>query len=45
MVGIRWDFVDSQALTVEIADTSKQGDGDSHDHFKEFRLQWSAVFP
>ena len=45
MAGVRWDFADSHAVTVELAETSKQGDGDSHVHFKEFRLQWSAVFP
>ncbi len=45
MAGIRWDFADFQALTLEIADASRQGADDSHSHFKEFRLQWSAVFP
>lgn len=45
MLGMRWDFADYQALTFEVADTSRQGNVDSHVHFKEFRLQWSAVFP
>ena len=45
MLGVRWDFADFQALTLEIADASVQGAEDSHVHFKEFRLQWSAVFP
>ena len=45
MLGIRWDFADFQALTFEFADTSRQGEGDSHLHRKEFRLQWSGVFP
>jgi len=45
MLGARWDFADSQALTAEIADTSTQGDDFSHDNFKELRFQWSAVFP
>lgn len=45
MLGARWDFTDSQALTGEIADTSTQGDDFTHDNFKELRLQWSAVFP
>jgi hypothetical protein len=45
MLGVRWDIADSQALTLEIADTSAQGENFSHDHFKEIRVQWSAVFP
>ena len=45
MLGIRWDIADAHALTMEFANTSAQGDDFSHDHFKEFRLQWSAVFP
>lgn len=45
MIGVRWDFADFQSLTAEIADTSAQGDGLSHDNFKEIRFQWSAVFP
>ena len=45
MLGIRWDFVDKQSLTMEVADTSAQGEGMSHDSFKEIRFQWSAVFP
>ncbi len=45
MIGVRWDFADSQGLTIEFADTSTQGDGLAHDNFKELRIQWSAVFP
>ena len=45
MLGVRWDFADSHALTMEVADTSTQGDNLVHESFKEFRLQWSAVFP
>jgi len=45
MIGLRWDFADSQAVTMEIADASAQGDDFSHDNFKELRIQWSAVFP
>ena len=45
MLGLRWDVASFQSLTVELADTSRQGDGSSHDNFKEVRFQWSAVFP
>jgi len=45
MLGVRWDFVDSHSLTLEVADTSTQGNGLEHDSFKELRVQWSAVFP
>ena len=45
MIGVRWDFANSQAVTLEVADTSTQGDAFSHDNFKELRIQWSAVFP
>ena len=45
MLGVRWDFADSHSLTLEIADTSRQGDDFEHDHFKEIRFQWSAVLP
>ena len=45
MLGVRWDFIDSHGLTLEIADTSTQGMGTNHDSFKELRFQWSAVFP
>ena len=43
MVGLRWDFAQYQSLTFEFADTSRQGEDTSHSHFKEVRLQWSAV--
>jgi len=45
MLGVRWDFADSHGLTLEIADTGTQGENFEHDHFKELRVQWSAVFP
>lgn len=45
MLGVRWDFDEIQSLTLEIADTSTQGDNFMHDNFKELQLQWSAVFP
>jgi hypothetical protein len=45
MLGVRWDFADSHGLTLEVADTSTQGDSFEHDSFKELRVQWSAVFP
>jgi hypothetical protein len=45
MVGARWDFARFQSLTFEFADTSRQGENFSHEHFKELRVQWSAVFP
>ena len=45
MLGVRWDFADSQGLTLELADTSTPGSSTGHDKFKEIRVQWSAVFP
>jgi len=45
MLGVRWDIADSHALTLELADTSTQGEASNHDSFKEIRIQWSAVFP
>ena len=45
MLGVRWDFADSHGLTLEVADTSRQGANLMHDHFKELRIQWSAIFP
>ena len=45
MLGARWDFVDSQSIAVELADTSTQGSNRQHNNFKELRFQWSAVFP
>jgi len=45
MLGARWDFAKFQSLKFEVADTSAQGDAADHYHFKETRLQWSAVFP
>lgn len=44
MLGLRWDFADTHALTVEIADTAQQGEVTDHEYFKEWRIQWSAVF-
>jgi len=45
MLGLRWDVASFHSLTVEVADTSQQGEGLEHDNFKEIRFQWSAVFP
>lgn len=45
MVGVRWDFISRQAVTMEVADTSAQGLDTTHNNFKEVRFQWSAVFP
>jgi len=44
MLGLRWDFADRHALTMEIADTAQQAVVTDHEYFKEVRLQWSAVF-
>jgi hypothetical protein len=39
VAGLRWDFVQRQALTVQFANTVKlQG------HYSDIRLQWSAAF-
>jgi hypothetical protein len=43
MLGLRWDFTAHQSLTFEVADASRQGENYGHDHFKELRVQWSAV--
>ena len=45
MLGLRWDLASFHSFMIEIADTSAQGDGFSHDDFTEIRFQWSAVFP
>lgn len=45
MLGIRWDFLDSQALTLEIADARARNASNDSDAFGELRLQWSAAFP
>jgi len=45
MLGLRFDFHDHHALTVEVADSSVRGDDTSHRTFKEVRLQWSAAYP
>lgn len=45
MLGLRWDVGRYQSLTFEVADTSRQGEGSSHESFKEVRMQWSAVIP
>jgi hypothetical protein len=39
VVGLRWDFIDRQALTVQFAN-SHTLDG----HYSDIRLQWSAAF-
>lgn len=43
MLGVRWDFSARQSLTLEVADSSRQGEDFDHEHFKELRVQWSAV--
>jgi len=45
MLGLRWDVASFHSLTVEVADTSRQGEGLDYDNFKEIRFQWSAVLP
>ncbi len=45
MIGVRWDLAAKHALTMELADTSTQGEDAMHSSFKEVRFQWSAVFP
>jgi hypothetical protein len=37
-LAVRWDFMRRHALTAELADTHT-----ATDHFKEYRLQWSAA--
>jgi len=44
MLGARWDLVKNHALTIEVADTAQQAQPTDHEYYKEFRLQWSAVF-
>lgn len=39
VAGLRWDFMQRQALTVQFANTLK-----FEGHYSEFRLQWSAAF-
>jgi hypothetical protein len=39
-LGVRWDFARRQALTLELARTTRLTDD-----FSEYRLQWSAVVP
>ena len=39
VLGLRWDFVSHQALTLQLSDTNTL-DG----HFSDIRLQWSAAF-
>lgn len=39
VIGLRWDFVRRQALTLQLSHTNTlQG------HFSDIRLQWSAAF-
>lgn len=45
MLGVRWEFMKMQSLTMEVADSSAPGENSSHETFKEVRFQWSAVFP
>lgn len=44
MLGIRWDIVDNHSLSAEIASTGNDKQPGSELEYKEFRLQWSAVF-
>jgi hypothetical protein len=39
VIGLRWDFVRRQAVTLQLSDTNTL-DG----HFSDIRLQWSAAF-
>jgi hypothetical protein len=39
VIGLRWDFLSRQALTLQLSDTNTL-DG----HFSDIRLQWSAAF-
>jgi hypothetical protein len=40
VVGLRWDFVPRQALTVQLS-----GNNTLEGHFSDIRIQWSAAFP
>jgi hypothetical protein len=40
VIDLRWDFARQQALSVELADGHAR-----YGNFREFRLQWSSVFP
>ncbi|MDB6091082.1 MAG: hypothetical protein JWN85_3866 [Gammaproteobacteria bacterium] len=39
IAGLRWDFAENQALTLQLSDTHTL-----NGHFADFRLQWSAAF-
>jgi hypothetical protein len=39
VIGLRWDFVSRQALTLQLSDTNTLAG-----HFSDIRLQWSAAF-
>jgi hypothetical protein len=39
VVGLRWDFVARQALTLQLSDTNTL-----NGHFSDIRIQWSAAF-
>jgi hypothetical protein len=39
LVGLRWDFIEHQALTVQFANSHTL-----HGHYDDVRLQWSAAF-
>ena len=39
VIGLRWDFVRRQALTLQLSDTNTLAG-----HFSDIRLQWSAAF-
>jgi len=39
VIGLRWDFISRQAVTLQLSDTNTL-----NGHFKDIRLQWSAAF-
>ena len=40
VVGLRWDFMPRQALTLQLSGTNTL-----EGHFSDIRIQWSAAFP
>jgi len=40
VIGLRWDFMPRQALTVQLSGTNTL-----EGHFSDIRIQWSAAFP
>ncbi len=43
--GVRWDFMDKHALTLELAMAQRQGEDFNHEDFNQIRLQWSSAIP